>query len=65
MDTLRHREPELTGSSEIRQVRLLWGDVIYLLRCCHRKTFAVLLWLAIIAFSESSCVQKYPGYFQI
>ena len=51
-------EPELTGSSKIRQVRLLWGDVIYLLGCCHRKTFAVLLWLAIIAFSESNCVQN-------
>ena len=53
-----YHEQELTGSSKIRQVRLLWGDVIYLLGCCHRKTFAVLLWLAIIAFSESNCVQK-------
>jgi len=39
-----HHEPGLTGSSNIRQVWLLWGDVIYLLSCCHRKNFAVLLW---------------------
>ena len=34
------------------QVRLLWCDVIYLLGCCHRKDFAVLLWFAIIAFNS-------------
>jgi len=39
-----HHEPELIGSSNICQVWLLWGDVIYLLCCCHRKNFAVLLW---------------------
>ena len=53
-----HHEPELTGSSKIRQVWLLWRDVIYLLGCCHRKNFAVLLWFAIIAFNESNCVLK-------
>ena len=53
-----HHEPELTGSSKIRQVRLLWRDFIYLLGYCHRKNFAVLLRFAIIAFNESNCVQK-------
>ena len=38
------------------QVRLLWRDVIYLLGCCHRKNFAVLLWFAIIAFNKINCV---------
>ena len=38
------------------QVRLLWLDVIYLLGCCHRKNFAVLLWFAIIAFNKRNCV---------
>ena len=47
------------------QVRLLWRDVIYLLGCCHRKNFAVLLWFAIIAFNKRNCVLKLPGNFQI
>ena len=33
-----HHKLELTGSSKIRQVRLLWGDIFYLLGCCHQKT---------------------------
>ena len=53
-----HHEPELTGSSKIRQVPLLWVDVIYLLGCCHRNNFAVQLWFALIAFNESNCAQK-------
>ena len=54
----KHHEPELTGSSKIRQVPLLWVDVIYLLGCCHRNKFAVQLWFALIAFNESNCAQK-------
>ena len=37
---------------KVQQVRLLWRDVIYLLCCCHRKNFAVLLWFAIIAYNS-------------
>ena len=35
------------------QVRLLWRDVIYLLGCCHRKNFAVLLWFTITSIKET------------
>ena len=57
-EILKHHEPELTGSSKIRQVPLLWVDVIYLLGCCHRNNFAVQLRFALIAFNESNCAQK-------
>ena len=43
---------------KIRQVQLLWGDVINLLSCCHRKNFVVLLRFRIIAFNDSHYVQK-------
>ena len=57
----------VSGGSNIRQVWLLWGDVVYLLCCCHRKNFAVLLWFCdncfqwekLIAYKSNLVIFRY------
>ena len=48
----KKKDKKKNSSRRKVQVRLLWRDVIYLLGCCHRKNFAVLLWFVVIAFNS-------------